>query len=161
MPDPMPGDDGHYKPFKDLLGTKTNETRRPSLQKAPKRRKKLPFTASVQHVKNVNTMLQCDECSMWRLLYCRFKLFKKEQADLEAALEDISFTCGAQLQNLELPGCLNEVYTRTMSCEEPIEKLYYSAKYGPICGYCHYCAADGDSVPKEKYPQCTDCADKP
>ena len=63
----------------------------------------------------------------------------------------------AQLQDLELPGRLNEVYTRTMSCEEPIEKLYYSAKYGPICVYC---AADVDSVPKEKYPQCTDCADK-
>ena len=77
---------------------------------------------------------------MWRLLYCRFKL-SKEQADLEAALEDISLTCGAQLQNLELPGSLNEVYTRTMSCKEPIEELYYSAKYGPICVYC---AADVD-----------------
>ena len=43
MPNPMPGDDGHYKPFKDLLGTKTDETRRPSLQKAPKRKKTLPL----------------------------------------------------------------------------------------------------------------------
>ena len=60
---------------------------------------------------------------------CRFKLSKKEQADVKAALEDISFTCGTQLQGLELPGHLNEVYTRTMSCEEPIEKLYYVAKY--------------------------------
>ena len=39
MPDPMPGDDGHYKPYMDLLGTKTDETRRPSLQKVPKRTK--------------------------------------------------------------------------------------------------------------------------
>ena len=27
LPDPMPGDDGHNKPFKDLLGTKTDGTR--------------------------------------------------------------------------------------------------------------------------------------
>ena len=51
MPDPMHEDDGHYKPFKDLLGTKTDKSRQPSLQKAPKREKKLPFTARVQHVK--------------------------------------------------------------------------------------------------------------
>jgi len=103
-------------------------------------------------------MLQCDECGMWRLLYCQFKLSKKEQADLETALQDVSFTCGAQLQDMELLGRLNEVYTRKILCEQPIEKLYYSAKYSPICVYC---AADVESVPKEKYPQCEDCAHKP
>ena len=121
--DPMPGDNGHYKAFKDLLGTKTDGTHQPSLQKASKRTKTLPFSASVQHVKNADTMLQCDECGMWRLLYCRFKLSKKEQANLQTALQDVSFTCGAQLQNLELPGRLNEVYTRKISCEQPMEKL--------------------------------------
>ena len=40
------------------------------------------------------------------------------------AIEDVSFTCGAQLQNLELPGRLNNAYTRQNSCGEPIEKLY-------------------------------------
>ena len=116
---------------------------------APKRTKTLPFSGSVQHVKNVDTMLQCDECNMWRLLYCRYKLSNKEKADLGAALQDISFTCGAQLRDLELPGGLNEVYTRRIACEEPIERLYYSAKYASICVYC---AADVDSVPKESTP---------
>ena len=96
-------------------------------------------------------MLQCDECGMWRLLYCQFKLSKKEQADLQTVLQDVSFTCGAQLQDLELPGWLNEAYTRKILCEQPIEKLYYSAKYSPICVHC---AA-------EKYPQCEDYAHKP
>ena len=95
---------------------------------------------------------------MWRLLYCRYKLSKKEKADLKTVLQDISFTCGAQLQDLELPGYLNEVYTRRIACEEPIEGLYFSAKYASICVYC---AADVDSVRKEKYPQCRDCACKP
>ena len=75
-------------------------------------------------------MLQCGECGMWRLLYGRFKVTKKEQADLQTALQD---TCGAQLQDLELPGGLSEVYTQKISCKQPIEELYYSAKYSPIC----------------------------
>ena len=96
-------------------------------------------------------MSQCDECGMWRLLYCQFKLSKKEQAHLQTALQDVSFTSGVQLQNLEFPGRLNEVHTRKILCKQPIEKLYYSAKYSPICVHC---AADVESVPK-------DCADNP
>lgn len=79
----------------------------------------------MQHVKNVDIMVQCDECGMW---HSRFKLTKKERASLQAAIEDISFTCGAQLQDLGLSGQLNDVYTRELSHEDPIEKLYYSAK---------------------------------
>ena len=87
---------------------------------------------------------------MWRLLYSKFKLTKKERTDLQAAMEDIPFTCGAPLQDLDLPGRLGEVYTRELSCGEPIEKLYYSAKYSPIC---IYCAGVVESAPQDKYPQ--------
>ena len=37
---------------------------------------------------------------------------KKRQ--LKAAVEDLSFTCGAPLQDLDLPGRLNDVYTRQL-----------------------------------------------
>ena len=94
-------------------------------------------------------MLQCDECGMWRLLYSKLKLTKKERADLEVALEDVSFSCGASLQYLQLPGRLDNVYARELSCGEPIEKLYYSAIYT----ICVYCACDVESVPKDNYPQ--------
>ena len=100
LPDPVPGEDGHYKCFDDFLGSETDESHRPSHKVKSKKKKTLPFSASLQHVKNVDLMLQCDECSMWRLLYSRHKLTRKERADLQAALEDVSFTCGAQLQDL-------------------------------------------------------------
>lgn len=45
-----------------------------------------------------------------------------------------------------ISGRLNEVYTRELSCEEPIEKLYYSATYSPICVYC---AEEVESVAKD------------
>ena len=43
LPNPMPGDEGQYKPFMDLLGRATDETHQPSLQKAPKQTKTLIF----------------------------------------------------------------------------------------------------------------------
>ena len=92
------------------------------------------------------------------LLYCQFKLTTKERAELQSAIEYFSFTCDAQLQDLELSGRLNEVFTRELSCEDPKEKLYYSAKYTPIC---IYCVEDVEFVPKDKYPQCEACIHKP
>ena len=155
LPDPVPTEDGHYKSFEELLGTPTDGSFRPSLQKV---KKTLPFSASIQHVKNVDMMLQCEECSMWRLLYSRCKLTRQEKVDLNDAVEDLAFTCGAPIQDLHLPGRLNDVYTRQIHCEEPIEKLYYTAKYTPIC---IYCAQNVDDVPADQYPQCCLCKDKP
>ena len=95
---------------------------------------------------------------MWRLLYSRYKLTRRERSQLRDAVEDLSFSCGAPLQDLELPGRLNDVYTRQLHCEDPIEKLYYTAKYNPIC---IYCAEDMETMPVDRYPQCDSCKDKP
>lgn len=55
----------------------------------------------MQHVKNVDLMLMCEECEMWRLLYSKRKLKQKERQELEQSLEDMSFSCGAQIQDCE------------------------------------------------------------
>ena len=81
-------------------------------------------------------MLQCDECDSWRLLYSQNKLFHQEWNNLEVALADYSLTCGSPLQDLDLPGKLAHVYIRDLSRGDPVEKLYYTAKYPPICVYC-------------------------
>ena len=81
-------------------------------------------------------MLECKECGMWRLLYAKSKLSVGERTALQQVLDKWLFTCGAQLQDLNLTGCLADVYVREMSCNEPIERLYYSAKYESICIYC-------------------------
>ncbi len=157
LPDPMPGADGHYLPFDEAFGKQTSEAHRPSLQTKAKRKKTLPFHGVLQHVKNVNMMLECEECGMWRLLYARRKLKAAQRRDLEHALEDWTFTCGAQLQDLDLPGDLGEVYVREMSCGEPIEKLYYSAKYDPIC---IYCALPQSFTDPQFYPLCASCQNR-
>ena len=90
--------------------------------------------------------------------YSRHKLTTKERTDLQAAISDVLFTCGAQIQDLNLPGRLHEVYTRQIICWEPIENLYYTAKFSPISVYC---ASDVSVVQNDKYPQCSDCTDEP
>lgn len=82
LPDPIPGADLHYLPFDEVFGKHTTEEHRPSFK--PKRTKKShPFPASIQHVKNVDMMLLCDECEMWRLLYSKRKLKVIDHRHLE------------------------------------------------------------------------------
>ena len=80
----------------------TSEEHRPSLKKAPKAKaKSLPLYASVQHVKNAQLMLQCEECNMWRLVYSKYKLSVAQRCQLQRLLDDYSYSCGAKLEELE------------------------------------------------------------
>ena len=127
LPDPVPGEEGHYKPFSEVFGTFTTEEYRPSLQVKKSKQKYLPFAASVQHVKNVNVMIQCEECEMWRLVYSKFKLTVDEKKTLQSSLDEFTYTCGAQLDDLCLDGRLKEgVAMRIIQCHQPVEKLHYS-----------------------------------
>ena len=86
-----------------------SEEHYPSLQKRPTRRKTLPFVASVQHARNTNLMVQCEECEMWRLVYSKCKLNKSELSMLQGMLDDFTYTCGASLSDLGLARRLEDV----------------------------------------------------
>ena len=159
LPDPMSGTDGHYKQFQDVYGTVTSEDCRPSLQKRPTRVKTLPFVASIQHARNTNIMMQCEECEMWRIVYSKYKLTSQEKKQLNTILEDYTYTCSATLADLELTGRLADVCMRVLNCYEPLEKLYYSLNKEPLC---IYCCGDSDLASAQGcYPQCSDCLQKP
>ena len=102
-------------------------------------------------------MLECEECGMWRLLYSKHKLKAADRCQLQQILDNWSYSCGAQLQDLNLTGSLAEVYVREITCNEPIEKLYYSAKYEPIC---IYCALPQPFSDPNFYPQCAGCSNR-
>lgn len=153
LPDPIPASDGHYKSFEEVFGTTTTETYHPSLSKRSGKTKTLPFVASVQHVRNVSLMVQCEECEMWCLLYA-----PRPRQELESLLDGYTFSCGATLSDLELPSILSEVCARDLQCYDPVEKLYYSRNYDPICIYC--CSEDNLETKDGYYPQCKSCDDK-
>ena len=97
---------------------------------------------------------------MWRLLCSKKKLKAADRHVLTLKLDDVAFSCGASLLDLDFPNLLNEVYIRTIACFEPIEKLYYSAGYEPICFSCAE-QVDGATVPTGFYPQCVHCSSRP
>lgn len=157
MPDPMPGSDGQYKPFSDVAGTETTEEHRPSLQKFSQKEKHLPFYPSVQHTKNANVLLQCEECGMWRLVYAKRKLKPAERQALQTTLDGLSFSCGSQLQDADdlRPSLKDIICVKKLHSNDPVEKLYYSANLEDIC---IHCAKDvPSSSQRAHYPQCEDC----
>jgi hypothetical protein len=68
LPDPVPNDDGHYKPFEIVYGKTTSEKHRPTLQKRPARLKTLP----------------CQDSKRFARIFARFckfqRLSQKERA---------------------------------------------------------------------------------
>jgi hypothetical protein len=97
----------------------------------------------------------CEECEMWRLLYSPRKLSSAARQELATILDNYTFTCGASLNDLELPSTLTEVCVRDLQCYNAAEKFYYSMKYDPICEYC----SSEDSLMSAEgcYPQCAQC----
>lgn len=161
LPYPTPGVDGHYLQFTEVFDIDTNESHCPtSLNKKNSSRKKksLPFYASVQHAKNSRLVVQCDDCNMWRVIYSKHRLKKDQQMKLESVLGTHSYTCGSKLKDLHLDEEFNDVEVKDHECFDMIEVLYYSAKYEPICIYC------GEVEPyisDDEYPQCQNCNSKP
>ena len=57
---------------------------------------------------------------MWRLIYSKRKFDKSEKEESKQALNGLSFSCGAQLQDADIPVQLKDIlFVRTMTCEDP------------------------------------------
>ena len=55
---------------------------------------------------------------------------------LSTLLEDFTYTCGATLSDLDFPALWSEVCVPEIQCHDPVEKLYFSMNYDPICIHC-------------------------
>ncbi|CAG8857199.1 15053_t:CDS:1, partial [Gigaspora margarita] len=110
IPDPVPGNDLHYKSFEQLYGTTTTEEYRPLLKDAKLRTTKsgkikttikhtMPFSPSSIHAKNVGITITCIECEKPHLLFSAKKLLLKEREMLESFLDTILYICGMSFHN--------------------------------------------------------------
>ena len=60
--------------------------------------KSLPFVASVQHTRNTNLMIQCEECEMWQLVYSNYKLSSiLYKVFLKSVLTNVMHHCVSKL----------------------------------------------------------------
>lgn len=80
FPDPVPGEEDHYVPFNEVYGSQTSEEHRPSMKKRSQKQHTLPFHGKLQHVKNADIVVECEECGMWRLVYAKQNLTKGQQS---------------------------------------------------------------------------------
>ena len=168
LPFQRPVKDARERMFNDLIdllremevyGLDTTEEHRPSLLTARKTAlQSLGFTPSQQHVRNVGVLIQCDECGMWRLLFSKQKLNYQELSELERSLDDVSYSCGLSLSELDLPSRLKGVGVKDHRCNDPTEKLYYSCDFEPIC---YWCASENVPESTEYFPVCVGCEVKP
>lgn len=55
--------------------------------------------------------------------------------------------------------CLMDLVMLELQCYDPVEKLYYSMKYEPICMYC--CGSDNLATKENCYLQCQECENRP
>ena len=110
LPDPVPGEDLHYKSFEELYGKQTTEDHRPSLKNAKTKTRKgkmktiktkhtMPFCPSAARAKNVGIIVNCVECEKPRLLFCAKRLSEKDRMILQGFLETIFYTCGMAFHN--------------------------------------------------------------
>ena len=118
----------------------------------------MPFAPSA---KNVKLVLQCSDCSKWRLLYAKQLLRLKQRQELERYLEELSYMCGSTFSDVECEedNILKSVYVKqNLRCESPIEIPYYSAGNDPMC---YYCGGQNElSTNPDYYPLCTSCHGK-
>ena len=77
----------------------------------------------MQHVKNSQLMVQCTECSMWRLIFSKFKLTREDRTYLQTLLKEFEYSYGASLRDLELTDKFDNVEIRDHNCHDPIEIL--------------------------------------
>lgn len=87
-------------------------------------------------------------------MFSKSKLKKQQRDDLQRLLEDYEYSCGASLQYLNFPSEFKKVDICDHDCFDPIETLYYSAKYQPICVHC---ACDQPFTSEESFSICPGC----
>ncbi|CAB4446524.1 unnamed protein product [Rhizophagus irregularis] len=139
LPDPIPSRDNtnHYMPFERVYGTETTEEYRPTY---------------------MQTQANAEPISKSILI--------GEQEDYQQALESYSYSCGAPI--FPDDHYLSEVvFVRTrISCDSPIEILYYSSRKSGnyliyyYCGESESLVAPSQSLKerfKQIYPLCEGC----
>ena len=135
LPDPILGSDNHYLPFTNAFSTTPmSEMFQPSLR-VKGLAKPLSFSPSVQHALNSGITVQCEECDKWRVVFSKKKLTSNQRSTLQSVLEDVSYSYGASLEDIQFPITLSShsIVVRDHRCGDTIERLYYSAEYEDIC----------------------------
>ncbi|CAG8748188.1 32351_t:CDS:10 [Gigaspora margarita] len=154
----------HYAAFKDVYGTKTTEEYRPTYIQA--QTKSEPIPKSILIAEKIRDYVNCESCQKRRCIYSNKSLTDNELCDFQQALDSYSYSYGAPIfsDNHHLK---EVIFVRTqISCDSPIEILYYSSRKEGNYPICYYCGNRDNLVSppeslkenfKQIYPLCEIC----
>ena len=125
-------------------------------------RKGMPFTPTAQFARNVDVVIQCHECEKWQLIYAKKVINRWEKVRLEKILEEVQYSCGSSLQDIEHDDSSILCRFKTnLLCSSPMEIPYYGTYHEPLCFYCGSSdVADNEEDLQDKYPICKSCLDE-
>lgn len=155
FPDPVMGPDEHYLPVTEMYMA----LKQTAAIVHPRFRERNSKCVGIeQHVRNAGVVVQRNEYNKWGLLLSKRKLSAKERAQLQGIIQDISYSCGATLDDLMMLESLVGIGIKNHSCCGSTEKLYY-----PVYGYNDpiriHCGSSANLKSSEVfYPYCCECA---
>ena len=125
-----------------------------------------PVPSSILVSAKIRDYIKCNSCGKTRCLYSDSRLMEQEKQDLNSALQTYTYLCGSPILP-EDHNLAQKIFVRIrISCDSPIELLYYSSKKVGNIPICYWCGTDRDfiTVPQtlqEKfklvYPLCSAC----
>jgi len=125
-----------------------------------------PIPKSILVVSKIRGYINCEDCGKRRCVYSEKSLTHEEQEDHQQALKSYSYFCGVPI--FPDDHYLKEiVFVRIrISCDSPIEILYYSSRKSGNYLICYYCGESENLVTppqslkerfKQIYPLCEGC----
>jgi len=89
------------------------------------------------------------------LYYLKCKLSAQDKREIQSLIDDISYTCGTTLQELDLPEKMMCIYVKEHNCFDPVEKLCYSLIPSEFIVLLRML-----KIVIIFYPKCSTCSDK-
>lgn len=147
-----------------MYGKPTTENFRPSLINT--KSKAEPAPSNILISAKIRDYVKCNSCGKTRCLYSDSRLTEQEKQDLNLALQTYTYSCGSPIFPDD-HSLAQKIFVRIqISCDSPIELLYYSSKKVGNIQICYWCGADNDFITppqslqemfKLVYPLCSIC----
>ncbi|UZO20186.1 uncharacterized protein OCT59_011442 [Rhizophagus irregularis] len=144
LPDPIPSRDNpdHYETFANLYSKPTTEKFRSSLINLESKAELVPSNILISA--KIREYIKCNSCRKIRCLYSNSHLIEQQKQDLKLVLQTYTYTCGSLIFSDD-HNLAQEIFVRVqISCDSPIELLYYSSKKIGNIPICYWCGANSD-----------------
>jgi hypothetical protein len=140
IPCPKLDKDGKYLEYDQIYGKgdPADEKDRPSLTEkiAAKEQKDRDKEHAFLNKEHARMTVNCGECDKPRVLFSVAVLKDAEKVTIKAHTEEIDYVCGQPLFIEEHVMQETVVVKEGLTCQTPVQPVYYSSGYQAVCAFC-------------------------